>query len=619
MSTPPDELDRLVDHVEVPEPEEVHLQQPELDDVPHVQLGDDLLLGALLLQRDDLDQRLGADDDPRRVDRVRAREALERLREVDDLLGDRIGVDGLAQLRARLQRVVERLSRAFGDELRDPVDDAVRDVEHSARVADGGARRHRREGDDLRHAVAPVALGDVVDDPVAAGDGEVDVHVRQVLARRVQEALEEEPVADRVDVGDLEAVGGEGARRRAAPGPDADPVLLREVDEVPDDEEVVREPHLLDRLELEAKPLLELRSRLPVPADEPLLAELDEVVERLAPVRHRKRGQEDAAELDLDRAALGDLERPGHGVLEPREVGRHLLRRLEEELVRAEAPVVGVLERVSRLDAEERLVRVGVFGVEVVDVTGGDEREADLGGERDEARVDLLLLGEPRVLDLDVRRVPSEDLYEPVEIAVRIARPVLDESSGDTAGQAARERDEPLRMPLEEAPVDPRLVVVALEVAEGAELDQVRVALVRLRQEGEVRVALRLRETVVGDVDLTADDGLHTVLASLSIELDGPCERAVVGERDGRHLEALGLLDERRDPARPVEDRVLRVDVQMDERRRSGATHGRASLLRRSDGTAGRKMPAQTVLRRRRPATASPPGSATRRGDPPAR
>ena len=61
----------------------------------HPELGHDLLVGALLLQRDDLDQRLRADDDAGRVDRVRPGEPLERLREVDDLLRDRVRVDRL--------------------------------------------------------------------------------------------------------------------------------------------------------------------------------------------------------------------------------------------------------------------------------------------------------------------------------------------------------------------------------------------------------------------------------------------------------------------------------------------------------------------------------------------
>jgi hypothetical protein len=75
-------------------------------------------------------------------------------------------------------------------------------------------------------------------------DREVDVHVRQVLAGRVQEALEEEAVAHRVDVGDLEASTPRASRLPSPrPGPTLNAVLLREVDEVPDDEEVVREPH----------------------------------------------------------------------------------------------------------------------------------------------------------------------------------------------------------------------------------------------------------------------------------------------------------------------------------------------------------------------------------------
>ena len=52
-------------------------------------------VGALLLERDVLDQRAVADDDAGGVDRVGADEALERLREVDDLLDLRVGVVGV--------------------------------------------------------------------------------------------------------------------------------------------------------------------------------------------------------------------------------------------------------------------------------------------------------------------------------------------------------------------------------------------------------------------------------------------------------------------------------------------------------------------------------------------
>ena len=84
--------------------------------------------------------------------------------------------------------------------------------------------------------------------------------------------------------------------------------------------------------------------------------------------------------------------------------------------------------------------------------------------------------------------------------------------------EAAGEREQPRRMALEQLPVDAWLVVVALEVAERAELDQVPVARVVRGEQREVRVPLRLRPTVVDDVDLAAEDRLDPLLASQ------PCE-----------------------------------------------------------------------------------------------
>ena len=72
---------------------------------------------------------------------------------------------------------------------------------------------------------APVALDHVADDLVAPVVREVDVHVRHRDPLGVQEALEDEPVADRVHVGDAEAVGDERARRGAAARPHRDALL----------------------------------------------------------------------------------------------------------------------------------------------------------------------------------------------------------------------------------------------------------------------------------------------------------------------------------------------------------------------------------------------------------
>ena len=237
-------------------------------------------------------------------------------------------------------------------------------------------------------------------------------------------------------------------------------------------------------------------------------------------------------------------------------------------------------------------MRARVAGVQVVDVAGRDERQLRLSGELDELRVDHLLHVEAGVLQLDVDVVAPEDLREPVELGAGVLGPVLLERLADAAGEAAGERDQPARVALEQLPVDARLGVVALEVAERAELDQVRVAGVRLGEQRQVRVAAGARLAVVGDVDLAADDRLDPLLPGGLVEVDRAGERAVVGERDGGHLELGGAGRERGDPARPVEDRVLAVDVQVDE---VGA-HGRAILGRASEGLP--KAPLSRDLRR---------------------
>src|SRR5262249_44658308 len=119
---------------------------------------------------------------------------------------DGICVVLLLQRLSLLETSVERLTRPLRDQLRDLVDDPVRDLEHAAGVANGGARGHRSERDDLSDAIAAVLLGTVIDHALTSVDREIDVHVRHRFAARVEEPLEEEVVLDRVDVGDLEAV-----------------------------------------------------------------------------------------------------------------------------------------------------------------------------------------------------------------------------------------------------------------------------------------------------------------------------------------------------------------------------------------------------------------------------
>ena len=127
------------------------------------------------------------------------------------------------------------MSSAGRHRLGDLVGVGVRDVHDARDVAHDGARLHRPEGDDLRDVLAAVLARDVVDDLAAAALAEVDVDVGQRHALGIEEALEDEVVLDRIDVGDAQAVGDEAAGGRAAARPDRNRLLARVADEVPDD------------------------------------------------------------------------------------------------------------------------------------------------------------------------------------------------------------------------------------------------------------------------------------------------------------------------------------------------------------------------------------------------
>ena len=265
-----DDVQRVLDHVEVAQAQEVHLEQADLLDRLHRVLRDrpvDLVAvlahaGVGELQRHDVGQRAVGDHDRGRVDRRVADDPLETLRDVDDLLGGRVLGDLVGQLLAGREAVGEARRAPLlrvRDQLGQPVADRVLVAEDAGGVARRRAGEHLAEGDDLRHAVAAVLLGHVADHALPPAHREVDVDVGHGHALGVQEALEQQVVAERVDVGDRQAVRDDRAGRRATARADGDAVVLRVGDEVVDDQEVGVEAHRVDDAELHVGALLRRR------------------------------------------------------------------------------------------------------------------------------------------------------------------------------------------------------------------------------------------------------------------------------------------------------------------------------------------------------------------------
>ena len=110
--------------------------------------------------------------------------------------------------------------RVLRHQLAELVDLPVGHLQHAADVAQHAARLQGAEGDDLRHLVAAVALLHVADHLVAAVLAEVDVEVGHRHALGIEEALEQQPEADRIEIGDGQRVGDQRAGAGAAAGAD---------------------------------------------------------------------------------------------------------------------------------------------------------------------------------------------------------------------------------------------------------------------------------------------------------------------------------------------------------------------------------------------------------------
>ncbi len=218
---PLDFVERVADESQRAQPEEVHLEEADTLDLLHRPLGDDFVLLALV-ERHELGQRLGRDDDAGGVDRGVAGHALEPAGDGEQFLDALVLLLHLAERGILLERLVERHVERGGHGLGDLVGVGVRDVHDARDVAHDRPCFHRPEGDDLRHVLASVLARHVVDDLAAPALAEVDVDVGQRHALGIEEALEDEVVLDRIDVGDAQAVGDEAAGRRTAAGADRD-------------------------------------------------------------------------------------------------------------------------------------------------------------------------------------------------------------------------------------------------------------------------------------------------------------------------------------------------------------------------------------------------------------
>ena len=205
------------------------------------------------------------------------------------------------------------------------------DLRQAERLADLTHRRARAIGVDHRDAPGPlvaVARQHHVVDVLAARRLDVDVDVRELVAHRVQEALEREVVPERVDVGDPQEVADQGPRGAPA-ARDVYPHRADVRDDVGDREEERRVAHPSDHRELEMDPVAQafVLGHPPVVDADPASFGEDRV--GAASRRRRELREMHLLQAEVEPARLGDLERRVAQVRTLGEQQPHRLGRLQ--------------------------------------------------------------------------------------------------------------------------------------------------------------------------------------------------------------------------------------------------------------------------------------------------
>ena len=365
-----------------------------------------------------------------------AGEAFELLRDVEGTPHHRIAVAFGLQPRLAVDGAFQRdrVGRVLRHQLAQPIDLAVGHLQHAADIAQHAARLQGAEGDDLRHMIAAVLLLHVADHLVAALLAEVDVEVRHRDALRIEEALEQEPEADRIEIGDGERIGDQRAGAGAAARPDRDALRFRPLDEIGNDEEVAGIFHAGDDAELEGKPLAVIlggvagRQRI---AGEPALeagksraAKLFGFLglvrllgffgfpraRRLALPRPGGEARQDRRQrARTEGAAFGDLDGRRQRLRQIGEQRSHFGAALEAVLGR-ELAALAVGQQPALGDAQQRVVRLVILAGGEERLVGRDKRNAARIGKLDQGRLRRPLGRHAVALQFDIEPIAEQAL-----------------------------------------------------------------------------------------------------------------------------------------------------------------------------------------------------------------
>ena len=380
-----DHLQRPVNDGERAQPQEVEFDQPGVFHVVFIKLRYRVLTGLITVQRRKIGDFGRRDNHATSVLTGVTRDAFQLARHIDQRFNFLIRLVNFRQLRFRLKRFRQRHAWVRRHQLRDTIHETIWVPQHAPHVADNRFRRHRTEGNNLRYRIAAVHVRDVFDNLVAFLHTEVNVEVRHGDTFRVKETFEQQVEFQRIKVGNFQRIGHQRPRTGTAPRPYRYAVIFRPLDKLHHDEEVAREPHLVNNLKFNVQTFVIggtllfthrfVREQEFETFFQTLFRFLDQEVFG-GHVARRKLRQEVFAQTDGHVTAFGYLNAVFQRFRDVGEQLAHLVFATHILLRRVVTRAFRIVERKTIVNSHADFVRVKVLAVNKADIIRCDNRQA---------------------------------------------------------------------------------------------------------------------------------------------------------------------------------------------------------------------------------------------------
>ncbi len=402
----------------------------------------------------------------------------------------------------------------------------------------------------------------------------------------------------RIKFGDAHRIRDHGACGGATARPHHHAVGLRPVDVVGHDEEVAAELHLADHAAFVVGLPQHFERRLAVvPAFQAFLDLLQEQ-RRLVPAFRTVELRHERAVfmiVEHDVAAFGDLQRVVARFGKVFEQFAHFLGGFDVVAGAVEFESARLVQRGAGVDAQHGVLRAGVFGTRVMGIVGGQQRRVELFCDVEQPVGHLLFDFQAVVHEFDVEIIAAENVLEFAGGTQRVIELAQAQTSLDDARRAAGRGDDAFRIFGEDFLIHTRIAHdSAFKVRVGGGFHEVDEAFVVFCPHGQVgddtaaghiirvtaamqRIQIRIPVGVPAHtggvltcgfrrhIGFDADDRLDAGVDRGAPHLIRAMHVAVVGDADGRHAQFLGALDQIRYFRCAVEQRIMRVIMQLHE------------------------------------------------------